>query len=46
MATDGYILGIDAGTTGVTVALIDMRGRIASRAYSEFPQYYPRPGWV
>lgn len=46
MATDGYILGIDAGTTGVLVALVDMAGRIASRAYSEFPQYYPRPGWV
>ncbi|MBT3267646.1 glycerol kinase GlpK [Candidatus Poribacteria bacterium] len=46
MATQRYVLGIDAGTTGVTAALIDTDGRIAASATAEFPQYYPRPGWV
>ena len=46
MAMQRYVLGIDAGTTGVTAALIDADGRIAASASAEFPQYYPRPGWV
>jgi glycerol kinase len=46
MPTDRFVLGIDAGTTGVTAALVDGGGRIAHRTYAEFPQHYPRPGWV
>ncbi|MBI4576090.1 MAG: glycerol kinase GlpK [Planctomycetes bacterium] len=41
-----YVLSIDAGTTGVTVLLVDARGAVARRAYGELPQHYPRPGWV
>jgi glycerol kinase len=41
-----YVLAIDQGTTGSTVLVYDGRGRIVSRAYSEFRQYYPNPGWV
>jgi len=41
-----YILAIDQGTTGSTVMLFDKSGAIVSRAYSEFPQIYPKPGWV
>jgi glycerol kinase len=40
------ILALDAGTTGVTALLVDGAGRAVSRGYREFPQYYPRPGWV
>ena len=40
------VLGIDAGTTGVTALLVDETGRVRSRGYSEFPQSFPRPGWV
>jgi len=40
------IVAIDQGTTGTTVLVVDRRGRIIGRAYSEFTQYYPRPGWV
>jgi glycerol kinase len=39
-------MAIDQGTTGSTVLVFDRRGRIAGRAYSEFRQYYPKPGWV
>jgi glycerol kinase len=41
-----YILAIDAGTTGITVLIFDREGFLHSRAYAEFPQHYPQPGWV
>ena len=40
------ILAIDQGTTGTTCLVFDPEGRIAGRAYSEFEQHFPRPGWV
>ncbi len=41
-----YILAIDQGTTGSTVLIFDHDGQIKGRAYSEFTQHYPKPGWV
>ncbi len=41
-----YVLAIDQGTTGTTVALVDHRGRLLDAVSSEFPQIYPKPGWV
>lgn len=41
-----YILSIDAGTTGVTVLLIDKETRVVAKAYRELNQYYPQSGWV
>ncbi len=41
-----YILAIDQGTTGTTVALIDAKGRLKASVNHEFPQIYPKPGWV
>ena len=40
------ILAIDQGTTGTTCLVFDRDGRIRGRAYSEFRQHFPRPGWV
>jgi len=40
------VLAIDAGTTGVTALVIDEAGSIHARGYEEFPQHFPRPGWV
>ena len=40
------ILAIDQGTTGTTCIVFDERGGIAGRAYREFEQHFPRPGWV
>jgi glycerol kinase len=40
------ILAIDQGTTGSTCLVFDREGKIAGRAYSEFEQHFPRPGWV
>ena len=40
------ILSIDQGTTGTTAFVFDSSGSLIGRSYSEFPQYYPQPGWV
>jgi glycerol kinase len=40
------VLSIDEGTTGVTVLVIDPEGDVRGRAYSEFTQHFPQPGWV
>jgi glycerol kinase len=40
------ILAIDQGTTGTTCIVFDEEGRPRGRAYSEFEQYFPKPGWV
>jgi len=39
-------MAIDQGTTGTRVLIVDREGQIVSSSYSEFPQIYPRPGWV
>jgi glycerol kinase len=41
-----YILSIDQGTTGSRAVLYDKYGRAAASAYREFPQHFPKPGWV
>lgn len=41
-----YILAIDQGTTGSTIIIFNKQGKIVARAYREFPQIYPKPGWV
>jgi glycerol kinase len=40
------ILAIDQGTTGTTCLVLDEEGRLLGRAYSEFTQHFPMPGWV
>jgi glycerol kinase len=40
------ILAIDQGTSGTTCLVFDDGGKIAGRAYSEFEQHFPQPGWV
>lgn len=39
-------MAIDQGTTGSRVLIVNPAGHIVANAYSEFPQIYPRPGWV
>jgi glycerol kinase len=40
------VMSIDAGTTGITALILDGSTRVVGRAYSEFSQHYPKPGWV
>jgi len=41
-----YILSIDQGTTSSRSLLFDAAGQIRALAQAEYPQIYPRPGWV
>ena len=40
------VLAIDQGTTGTTCLVVGQDGSILGRAYSEFTQHFPHPGWV
>jgi len=41
-----FVLAIDAGTTGITVILLNKSGDVVNKEYSEFKQYFPKSGWV
>ncbi len=40
------ILAIDQGTTGTTCLVFDEHAELVGRAYREFRQHFPHPGWV
>jgi glycerol kinase len=40
------ILAVDQGTTGTTCLVFDEQAELVGRAYREFDQHFPRPGWV
>jgi glycerol kinase len=40
------ILAIDAGTTGITALVVTEDAAVVAKGYREFPQHFPRPGWV
>ncbi len=42
----GYVVALDAGTTGVRAMAVTESGEIESIAYREFTQHFPEPGWV
>lgn len=42
----GYIMAIDQGTTGSQVLLVDHAGQIVAAESQDYPQIYPKPGWV
>lgn len=41
-----YILALDQGTTSSRAILFNHKGEIVHSAQREFPQYFPKPGWV
>ena len=41
-----YILALDQGTTSSRAIVFDRQGAIRRTAQKEFPQLFPRPGWV
>ena len=41
-----YIMALDAGTTSNRCILFNERGEMCSVSQREFPQYFPKPGWV
>ena len=40
------VVAVDAGTTGVRAFSVDESGRPVGWSYREFPQHFPKPGWV
>jgi glycerol kinase len=43
---DKYLLALDQGTTSSRAVLFGLDGRLIGFRGREFPQMYPRPGWV
>ena len=41
-----YILAFDQGTTSSRALIFDREGNICTSAQKEFPQIFPKPGWV
>ncbi len=41
-----FILSLDQGTTSSRAIVFDQEGNIRSMAQHEFPQIFPKPGWV
>ncbi len=41
-----YILSLDAGTTSSRAIIFDQKAKIKSISQIEFPQIFPKPGWV
>jgi glycerol kinase len=41
-----FILAIDQGTTGSTALVVSLEGKTLGRSTVEFPQHFPKPGWV
>lgn len=41
-----FVLALDQGTTSSRAIVFDRRGRARATAQQEFPQHFPRPGWV
>ncbi|MDR0570886.1 MAG: glycerol kinase GlpK [Clostridiales Family XIII bacterium] len=44
--SDKYIMAMDQGTSSCRCILFDKNGASVSVAQEEFPQIFPRPGWV
>ena len=41
-----YVLALDQGTTSSRAVLFDRGGKVVAMEQREFPQHFPRPGWV
>lgn len=41
-----FLIGIDVGTSGCKVTVIDRRGTVVATASQSYPTRYPRPGWA
>ena len=41
-----YVMSLDQGTTSSRCILFNKKGLIVSKSQREFPQIFPKPGWV
>jgi len=40
------LVGLDIGTTGAKAVAFNPEGEILAQAYREYPEYFPKPGWM
>ena len=40
------LMGIDIGSSGCKVSILNLKDRKLRTFSSEYPTYYPRPGWA
>jgi xylulokinase len=40
------LMGLDIGTTGCRSVIFNDEGKILAQSYMEYPEIYPKPGWV
>jgi xylulokinase len=40
------LMGLDVGSTGCKAVVFDAEGNQLARAYREYPEIYPQPGWI
>ena len=45
-ASPRYVIALDQGTTSSRAILVDAAGNMVDVVQREFPQIYPKPGWV
>ncbi|NNE00307.1 MAG: glycerol kinase GlpK [Pirellulaceae bacterium] len=41
-----YVMALDQGTTSSRAILFDAKGSVVAISQREFPQHFPKPGWV
>ena len=46
MMNKRYLAALDQGTTSSRAVIFTLEGRVVASSAQEFPQYYPRLGWV
>jgi xylulokinase len=44
--TNALLMGIDIGSGGCKITVIDAKGRICKKRYNEYRTSYPHPGWA
>lgn len=46
MGDEKFVLAVDEGTTSARAIVFDRESNVRGMGQFEFPQYYPKPGWV
>jgi len=44
--TDNFVIGLDLGTTGLKLQLVDQFGLAKASAFKSYPLLHPRPAWA
>ena len=46
MATDGFVLAVDQGTSGTKTLIVDAAGEVVAQGKADLASIYPSPGFV